>query len=51
MGAAYEQKQVRVQFCRHSLTRLEEGRSRRVFDIITADESCFFHYDPKLKAQ
>ena len=29
----------RVQFCRHSLKRFEEGQSRRVFDIITGDES------------
>ena len=41
----------RVQFCRHSLKRFEEGRSRRVFDIITGDESCFYHYDPQLQEQ
>ena len=46
-----DQKQLRVQFCRHSLKRFEEGRSRRVFDIITGDESCFYHYDPQLKEQ
>ena len=34
-----DQKQLRVQFCSHSLKRFEEGRSRRVFDIITGDES------------
>ena len=45
------QKQLRVQFCRHSLKRFKEGRSRRVFDIITGDKSCFFHYDPELKEQ
>ena len=36
---------------RHSVKRFEEGRSRRVFDIITGDESCFYHYDPQLKEQ
>ena len=41
----------RVQFCRHSLKRFEEGRSGRVFDIITADESSFYHYDPESKEQ
>ena len=46
-----DQKQVRAQFCSHSLRRFEEGRSRRVFDIITGDESCFYHYDPQLKEQ
>ena len=46
-----DQKQLRVQFCRHSLKRFEEGRSRRVFDIMTGDESCFYHYDPEIKEQ
>ena len=46
-----DQKQFRLQFCCHSLKRFEEGRSRRVFDIITGDESCFYHYDPELKEQ
>ena len=41
----------RIQFCRHSLKRFEEGWSRRVFDITTGDESCFYHYDPELKEQ
>ena len=35
-----DDQQQRVQFCRHSLKRFEEGRSRHVFDIITGDESC-----------
>ncbi|CAF4875489.1 unnamed protein product, partial [Rotaria sp. Silwood1] len=34
-----DQKQLRVQFCGHSLKRFEEGQSRRVFDIITGDEA------------
>ena len=46
-----DQKQFRLQFCRHSLKRFEEGRSRRIFDIITCDESCFYHYDRELKEQ
>ena len=46
-----DQKLFRVQFCRHSLKRFEEGRSRRIFNIITGDESCFYHYDPELKEQ
>ena len=45
------QKQLRVQFCRHSPKRFEEGRSRRIFDILTDDESCFYHYDRELKEQ
>ena len=45
-----DQKQFPLQFYRHSLKRFE-GRSRRVFDIITDSESCFYHYDPELKEQ
>ena len=44
-----DQKQLPLQFCRHSLKRCEEDRSHHVFDIITSDESCFYHYDPELK--
>jgi [histone H3]-lysine36 N-dimethyltransferase SETMAR len=47
----HDQKRLRVQFCRESLKRFEEGRSRRVFDIITGDESWFYHYDPETKEQ
>ena len=46
-----DQKQLRVRFCCHSPKRFEEGRSRRVFHIITGDESCFHHYDHELKEQ
>jgi hypothetical protein len=46
-----DQKRRCVQFCRQSLKRFEEGQSRRVFDIITGDESWFYHYDPKTKEQ
>ena len=41
----------RVQFCRHLLKRFKEGRSRRVFDIMTGNKSCFYHDDPELKEQ
>ncbi|CAF1125954.1 unnamed protein product, partial [Didymodactylos carnosus] len=37
--------------CRDSLERFEGGQSRRVFDIITRDESWFYHYDPTTKEQ
>ena len=46
-----DQKQLRLQFCRHLPKRFEEGRSRRVFDIVTDDESCFYRYDSELKEQ
>ncbi|CAF1911269.1 unnamed protein product [Rotaria magnacalcarata] len=31
--------------------RFEEGQSRRIFDVITGNESRFYHYDPELKEQ
>ena len=43
------QKRLLLEFCHHSLKRFEEGRSRRIFNIITGDESCSYHYDPELK--
>ena len=43
-----DQKQLRVQFCHHSLKRFEEGRFHRVFNIITGNEACFYRYDPEL---
>ena len=45
-----DQKQLRFQFYHHLLKSFEDW-SRRVFDIITGDESCFYHYDPELKQQ
>ena len=35
------QKRLRIQFCRESLKRFEQERSRHVFDIVTGDESWF----------
>ena len=46
-----DQKQLPLQFCCHSRKRFKEDRSRCLFDIITGDESCFYHYDPQLKEQ
>ena len=46
-----DQKRLRIQFCRESSKRFKQERSRRVFDIITGDESCFYHYDPETKQQ
>ena len=45
------QKQLRIQFCRQTLQRFEEGRSRRVSDIITGDEAWFYNFDPETKQQ
>ena len=55
MGAAYTNRWLKRTpssiLLSFTLERFEEGRSRRVFDIITGDESCFYHYDSELKEQ
>ncbi|CAF1547696.1 unnamed protein product, partial [Rotaria sordida] len=33
------------------LEKFDGGRSKRVSDIITGDESWFYHYDPETKRQ
>lgn len=46
-----DQKRLRIKFCQESLKRFEGGRSGSVFDIITGDESWFYHFDPETKEQ
>ena len=45
------QKQDRVDYCLVMLKKLDEGRSKRVYDNITGDESWFYYYDPETKPQ
>lgn len=45
------QKQDRVNYCLAMLEKFDDGRSKRVFDIITGDESWFYYYDPETKRQ
>jgi histone-lysine N-methyltransferase SETMAR len=33
------------------LEKFDRGRSKRVYDIITGDESWFYYYDPETKRQ
>lgn len=46
-----EQKQARVDWCNSMLTNFEQGRSRRVWDIVTGDETWLYQYDPESKQQ
>lgn len=46
-----EQKRVRVNWCREMLERFNKGDSRRIFDIVTGDESWIYQYDPETKRQ
>lgn len=45
------QKQARVEWCRDMLNKFEAGSSRRVYDIVTGDESWIYQYDPETKRQ
>ena len=43
------QKQDRVDYCLAMFNKFDGGKSKRVYDIITGDESWFCYYDPKTK--
>ena len=42
-----EQKQGRVAWCTHMLRTFDRGRSPRVWDIVTGDETWVYRYDPE----
>jgi histone-lysine N-methyltransferase SETMAR len=46
-----EQKVNRVNWCQQMLQKYERGRSRRVSDIVTGDETWIYYYDPPTKRQ
>ena len=45
------QKQDRVDYCLAMLNKFNGGRSKRVYDTITGDESWFYYYDPETMRQ
>jgi len=45
------QKRDRVDYCLEMLETFDGCRSKRVYDIITGDESWFYYYDPETKRQ
>ena len=46
-----EQKRGRVDWCTHMLGKLDGGRSPRVWDIVTGDETWVYQYDPEMNQQ
>lgn len=46
-----EQKEARVQWCRKKIDNYQNGSSKRIFDIVTGDESWIYQFDPELKTQ
>lgn len=46
-----EQKKQRVTWCKKMLAKFNNGEGRKVFNIITGDESWIYQYDPATKRQ
>ena len=46
-----EQERGRVDWCTHMLRKFDGGRSPRVWDIVTGDETWVYQYDPDTKQQ
>lgn len=46
-----EQKEQRVDWCHFMLQKFNDGRSKRVNDIVTGDETWIYAYDPETKQQ
>ena len=46
-----EQKRGRVDWCTYMLRDFDGGRSPRVWDIVTGDETWVYQYDPEMKQQ
>ena len=46
-----EQKATRVEWCQYMLQKFDGGRSRRVWDIVTGDETWLYCFDPETKQQ
>eukprot|EP00795_Rhopilema_esculentum_P010561 gene10560-biopygen13084 len=45
------QKEHRVNWCQFMLEKFDSGRSKRVYDIVTGDESWIYQFDPETKRQ
>lgn len=46
-----EQKQARVDWCRFMIEKFDNGKSNRVYCLITGDETWIYSYDPGSKQQ
>jgi histone-lysine N-methyltransferase SETMAR len=44
-----EQKQERVNWCKNMLKKYKNGHSKRVWDIVTGDETWLYFFEPKTK--
>lgn len=48
---AEAQKQARAEWCHDMMIKFDAGSSRRIYDIVTGDESWIYQYDPETKCQ
>lgn len=48
---SHEEKDRRVEWCQFMIEKFEDGRSKRVDDIVTCDETWAYCYDPETKRQ
>lgn len=46
-----QQKDQRVKWCQFMLQKFDQGKSKRVYDIVTGDESWIYQFDPESKRQ
>jgi [histone H3]-lysine36 N-dimethyltransferase SETMAR len=46
-----DQKQARIDWCHFMIKKFDEGRSKRVNEIVTGDETWIYSYDPETKQQ
>jgi hypothetical protein len=46
-----EQMLIRVKWCKEMLVKFDEARSRRLYDVVTGDETWLYQYDPLNKRQ
>ena len=46
-----EQKEQRVNWCQFMLQKFNEGKLKRVYEIVTGDESWIYQFDPETKRQ
>lgn len=46
-----DQKEARINFCKFMLEKFDGGKSKRVYDIVTGDETWIYRFDPESKRQ
>ena len=45
------QRQARIKWCQEMLKKYNQGQSRRLYEVLTGDESWIYQFDPETKRQ